>query len=215
MKLLTQNSKMKKTNKVMNVNVYNFGIAAYKSKDGDSICKNALHCVADCYARQGAYRFSNVKAAFENRYQITLGDRFEDLMCNEISKKRAITHVRIHDSGDFYSLDYLEKWITIMQEYPNIIFYAYTKEISLLKNNKEHLPSNFKYIFSYGGKQDYLIDKDKDRHAIVYNNIDDIPSNYVDASSNDLLALSSDNPRIGLSYHGNKKSTGFNKLEVA
>ena len=35
--------------------------------------------------------------------------------------------VRIHESGDFYSIEYVEKWDNIAKQLPQVKFYAYTK----------------------------------------------------------------------------------------
>ena len=228
MKLLTQNSKLKKTSKEGKtiidiykdilklaklsdlykpkpINVYNFGITAVKS------CPSALHCVADCYAQQGAYRWSGVKNAYDTRYELTKTKDFPRLLDDEIKSKRNISHVRIHDSGDFYSREYLNKWISIMHNNPDITFYAYTKEVKLFKEYKAIMPSNFIYIFSYGGKWDHLIDKSKDRHAMVYETLNDLPSEYINASDNDLQAITG-NINVGLVYHGQSKMKGFKRV---
>ena len=115
MNLLTQNSKLKKTSKELGKRVFNFGIPAYKTASGKLTCPMADECVKFCYAKKGAYIWSNVKPAFERRYEITKQDDFVDVMTAEIRKKKA-EYVRIHDSGDFYSRKYLHKWIEVMKQ---------------------------------------------------------------------------------------------------
>lgn len=207
MELLTRNSKMVKTDKVNNTRTFNFGISAYKASDNTIICKQALNCVSDCYARQGTYIFSNVKNAYDLRYQESKKASFVASMIHAIGKKRNVTHIRIHDSGDFYGKAYLNKWVKIMNACPDIIFYGYTKEVMMLKSTK--LPSNFIPIFSYGGKQDHLINPKKDRHSRVFDK--HMALNYVDASNDDHLAIGN-NKRVGLIYHGQKKIKGFLKV---
>ena len=65
MELLTQNSKIKKTSKHFNKRVFNFGIPAYKSNTGKVVCRMADKCIIFCYAKKGAYIWSNVSPAFE------------------------------------------------------------------------------------------------------------------------------------------------------
>ena len=112
MNLLTQNSKLKKTSKELGVRVFNFGIPAYKSASGKLTCPMADGCVKFCYAKKGAYIWSNVKPAFEKRYELSKTDEFVDKMYDEIVKKKP-DYVRVHDSGDYYSKKYLNKWIDI------------------------------------------------------------------------------------------------------
>ena len=66
MNLLTQNTKIKKTSKTLGVKLMNFGIPAYKSASGKLTCPMADECVKFCYAKKGAYIWSNVQPAFEN-----------------------------------------------------------------------------------------------------------------------------------------------------
>src|ERR1700678_3073892 len=105
MGLLTQNSKMRKSK---DKRTFNFGIPAYKDKVGAKTCPNAAACIVGCYANAGAYMFSNVKRAFEARLEATKQDNFGVLIQTELDKKR-VERLRIHDSGDFYSLGYTMK----------------------------------------------------------------------------------------------------------
>ena len=65
--------------------------------------------------------------------------------------------VRIHESGDFFSLAYLRAWIVVARLNPDLKFYCYSKSLDLFVN--EELPSNFYQTASYGGKFDHLIDE--------------------------------------------------------
>ncbi len=190
--LLTQNSKLKKTSLSNNARVYNFGIPA------QSTCLWAKSCIAYCYAKKGAYAWSNVKPAFERRLETTKTAEFIPMMIGEILSKKA-THIRIHDSGDFYSREYLHKWFKIMESLPHVQFYAYSKSLPLFTN--ERLPSNFTLIKSLGGKADDSIDLSKDRHARIFRSNTELElAGYINASDDDLKAISN-NPKIGLVIH--------------
>lgn len=209
-KLLTENTKMKKSQSD-SIRIYNFGIPAYMSASGVTTCPNARECVKPCYARQGNYvRFPNVANALENRLDLYLKDdaSFALQLISEIKSKRKITHIRVHDSGDFFSSDYLDLWLYVARKFPKVKFYAYTKMVGMIKEAKLEgkIPSNFTFIFSYGGSEDHLINPKTDRHSKVFINESD--SKYIDASNNDLLAIGRVK-RIGLVYHGsnNKAKT--------
>ena len=201
MNLITQNSKLKKTSKELGKRVFNFGIPAYKTASGKMTCPMADECVKFCYAKKGAYIWSNVKPAFERRYEITKQDDFVDVMTAEIRQKKA-EYVRIHDSGDFYSRKYLYKWIEIMKQNPEIRFYAYTNMVQLMK--EVELPDNFDVTFSDSGKQRHLIDKRMDKHTRIFKSKEDLDmEGYTDASKLDLYATKWFNKtnKVGLIYH--------------
>jgi len=202
MNLLTQNSKLKKTSKELGLRVFNFGIPAYKSASGKLTCPFADECIKFCYAKKGAYIWSNVQPVFEKRYQLTKTDKFIPAMIDEIVNKRP-DYIRVHDSGDYYSPTYLEKWLRIARTFPEIKFYSYTNCVNMLKN--VDLPNNYDIIFSDSGKQKHMIDQAIDRHTKIFNSYDELKSKgYIDASNIDLYAtkwFNKDNINIGLIAH--------------
>ena len=202
MNLITQNSKLKKTSKHFNKRVFNFGIPAYKSSTGFITCPLADDCIKFCYARNGAYTWSNVKPAFERRLNISQLSNFDLLMIEEIQKKKA-DFIRVHDSGDYYSKEYLLKWFKIAEALPKVKFYSYTNNINMIKKLKS-IPINYDFIFSDSGKQKHLIDKSKDRHTKIFNNIDELKNaGYKDSSNYDLYATRwfNDSNKVGLIIH--------------
>jgi len=201
MNLLTQNTKLKKTSKNLGLRVFNFGIPAYKSASGKLTCPMADTCVKFCYAKKGAYIWSNVQPAFEKRYQLSKTDGFVHAMNNEIRKKKP-DYIRVHDSGDYYSKAYLQKWIQVAIHNPDVKFYSYTNMVDLVLNTS--LPDNYDIIFSDSGKQKHLINEKKHRHTKIFDSVDDlVNSGYVNASKIDLYATKwfSKNKKIGLVFH--------------
>lgn len=211
---LTQNSKIAK---MTGVKTYNWGIPAYKAANGFITCPNAAACIKGCYANMGAYTFSNVAKVFNNRLKLALSNRFVETI-NEELKRRKVERLRIHDSGDFFNAEYLNKWISIMKSNPNTKFYAYTKMISMFNHYKLNklIPSNFVVIYSYGGKEDKLINQKTDRHSWVFQSLSELKlAGYADAHENDSIALGI-NPKIGLIYHGTKniENTDWSKVKA-
>tara|TARA_R100000664_G_scaffold14422_1_gene22672 strand:+ start:20 stop:625 length:606 start_codon:yes stop_codon:yes gene_type:complete len=197
--LTNNNKKLKKSSKLNNASIYEFNLPAYKSVTNKVICPFADTCTKYCYARKGSYTWKNTRLKYESNYQLSKKDSFINLIQDEINRKRKITHVRVHSSGDYYSPEYLNKWLKIANNNPNIIFYSYTKSIPLV--NKINKPSNFIFIYSEGSKVDFLINTKKDRHAKIFNNEKDLLNNgYINASNDDLLALTP-NKKVGLIFH--------------
>ena len=202
MHLITQNSKLKKTSKHFGVNVFNFGIPAFMSQSGFKVCINAKECVKFCYARKGAYSWSNVKPAFEKRLDATKKDNFAEIMIQEIKKKKA-EYIRVHDSGDYYSKKYLLKWFEIAEKMPSIKFYSYTNNINMIKDLK-FIPSNYDFIFSDSGKEKHLINQKTDRHTKIFKSLEDLKiAGYKDASNYDLYSTKwfNDTKKVGLIFH--------------
>jgi hypothetical protein len=201
MNLLTQNSKLKKTSKALGLRVFNFGIPAYKSASGKLTCPMADECVKFCYAKKGAYIWSNVKPAFEKRYELSKTDNFIDAMNAEILKKKP-DYVRVHDSGDYYSRAYLHKWIEVAIHNPDVRFYSYTNMVKMMLNVS--LPDNYDIIFSDSGKQKNLINERVHRHTKIFSSHSDlVHAGYTDASAVDLYATRWFNAtnKVGLIFH--------------
>ena len=199
MNLLTQNKKLKKTSIANNKRVLNFSLPAYKSETGKTVCPFAKDCIKYCYAQKGNYRYPSVQKGLNKRYELSKTDNFVPMMNATITLERP-THVRIHDSGDFYSIKYLNKWLEIAKQNKDVIFYAYTKSIKFFINGLK-LPKNLKIIFSEGSKLDNLIDTKKHRHAKIFKSAAElINAGYINASDNDLNAIT-DNKKVGLVYH--------------
>lgn len=201
--ILTQNRKLKKTSKLVQRSVLNFGIPAYKSETGKVTCPFADECIRYCYARKGSFRWPNAVNAYEKRFRIARSPDFESVMNAALLIKNP-HFVRVHDSGDYFSEKYMDRWFSIMRANPGIKFYSYTNSVLLMKMYDKGVPNNFDYILSTDGKQREHVDKSTDRHAVIFNTIEELESaGYVNASDNDLLATRwySSNKKVGLIKH--------------
>lgn len=76
-----------------------------------------------------------------------------------------IKKVRIHSSGDFFNMAYLDSWVAVAKIKPHLKFYFYSKSLNLFLNKK--LPSNMFLTASYGGLYDHLIKDNFKRYAVV------------------------------------------------
>lgn len=101
------------------------------------------HCAKDCYARKAEKCYPDCLSARTKNYDFSKTDMFVPFMVNvfhymaSLKAYREAKHIsiRIHESGDFYSVEYLEKWLDIAEQckdIPNIDFCAYTKSIPYL-----------------------------------------------------------------------------------
>jgi len=105
-------------------------------------------CESACYALKAEIQYKNVvPQARKHNLKLSQSDSFVSLMIEIVNKyKHKIKQVRIHESGDFYNQDYLDKWFMVAREFPSIKFHAYTKSFHLDFSGK---PSNFVLIASF------------------------------------------------------------------
>lgn len=188
--------------------VFDFAIPAYQARSGLKTCPLAGTCKNGCYAKQGPYTWTSTQDAFENRLATILDGSFGNKMEKEIRTKLKTADkrgqqlvIRIHSSGDMFSLAYLNQWIEVIRAFPTVQFYSYTKMVPLFKRYGK-LPSNFTVIFSEGGIADNKI-ADNDRHARVFESLEALEAaGYDNAMEDDTVAFTSQSGKIGLYYHG-------------
>ena len=81
-----------------------------------------------CYAAKAQVRFPKALAYRERMLERSKQDSFAQEVIDEIQQfKKPIEAVRVHESGEFYSQDYINKWFTISKQLPKQKFYAFTK----------------------------------------------------------------------------------------
>ena len=66
---------------------------------------------------------------------------------------------RIHESGDFWTENYMRAWANVARNNRDIKFYAYTKSLGMWVSLHQELPDNLYLTASWGGTLDYLIPK--------------------------------------------------------
>jgi len=189
-------------------NLIGFGIPADKEVivNGERVntCPGALACRAVCYAKQGGYLWPASIASRDRNMASTLLPNFAALAIQDLKRMRTINVVRLHDSGDFYNQEYLDKWAEVARALPEKIFYAYTKTLGIL--NLKSLPSNLRITQSLGGKHDDKVDLSLP-HSRIFSSIEAREAaGYIDGNVNDVPAIEGQ-IRIGLVYHGVKNLT--------
>jgi hypothetical protein len=171
-------------------------------------CPMAGACKSYCYATVGQQAFRTGVLRRARAFLATMQPDFVPMMVAEVSKavKKGARAVRIHDSGDFYSLVYLISWFQVAKSYPGVKFYAYTKMIPLVRDTDKAglVPSNFRLIQSLGGIADKQIDQSLPHSRIFSSREELIKAGYQDASESDAPAAFGSSPLIGLVIHGAK-----------
>ena len=108
-----------------------------------------------CFAGSAEAAFPSVRASRWHNFDALCAAKTTKGMSNLIlaSLPTWATAIRIHVSGDFYSLAYFEAWRSVAVARPDLLFYAYTKSAHLLPNRSD-LPQNLRITISDGTRAD-------------------------------------------------------------
>jgi hypothetical protein len=91
--------------------------------------KYIKHCSKYCYALKIGKLYPQYNVKMNYNYNESLKDSFIERINREL--RTASRYIRLHVSGDFYSQEYLDKWVNIAKSNKGNIFYTYTKNIDL------------------------------------------------------------------------------------
>lgn len=174
-------------------------------------CPNAGKCKEGCYAKKGRMACPTAQNAYYENYDMVVDGSLWKQLDAEITvleckaeREHKQLRIRVHDSGDFFSVEYANRWMDVMRNHPDVVFYAYTKMVNMFKYGSSiKMADNFHYVLSYGGLEDENI-QDYDRKAIVISEDMDVPLGYVDGSHDDYYASEPSYEKIALYYHGPK-----------
>ncbi|MEU1811068.1 GP88 family protein [Micromonospora aurantiaca (nom. illeg.)] len=200
-RLLTQNREMKA------IDAWNWSLPAWAGRLADggtyNTCPSAGICARVCYARNGTYLWPSVRAKHEANLMFVLDDLagWETAMIAELGRRALHGRwIRIHDSGDFFSDAYLASWLRSCRARPDVRFYCYTKEVDRFRRLVEpDPPTNPRWVYSYGGIQDHLLDPRIDRVADVFPDERAITeAGWSSQDASDLLAVLGP-PQVGIS----------------
>ena len=134
-------------------------------KNDKKVLNRGSETLFTCFAASEELRYPNVFNARRYNYQIIksyvlnndLIGLTELINWNIQINKKNITKVRIHESGDFDNLLYLQAWLNVAKLNKDLKFYCYSKSLNFFL--EVLLPNNFYMVASYGSRHDYLIDK--------------------------------------------------------
>jgi len=101
-------------------------------------------CKTICYARKAERKlYYRCLPQRTLNYILSLHQDFSDIVIQTLKRTKK-NKVRIHESGDFYSQKYLDKWFKVAKFFKDKTFVAYSK--SMLDFSKK--PDNFILFFS-------------------------------------------------------------------
>lgn len=134
-----------------------------------------IWCENHCYALKAQRQYKQTRAARSRNFDESKLDRFvEDVYRQILLFKHKVTAIRIHESGDFYSQEYLNKWVEIAVKLSSMSFYAYTKSYML---DFSSIPTNLTIIYSRDDSTQRGCRAIKNK-AVVINSIKEKPKGY-------------------------------------
>lgn len=162
--------------------VYSLDLPAGKTCPGAKDCKSCVmprdddptrfhlvdgpECEFRCFAASQEVLFPNVRKSREHNLGELKGKsvaKIRDRILADMPKNTGV--VRVHVSGDFFSLYYFRGLLAAAKARPDVLFYFYTKSLPFLVGVE--LPDNVLATVSRGGKFDHLIGELGIREAVV------------------------------------------------
>ena len=114
---------------------YSTSIPASACKMGMKLAKVAGSVCSDCYAMKGNYMFPSVVTGLISRLKALHDPRWVEGMTKLVGHYTDPDDpfFRIHDSGDFQSVEHILQWVAVARALPWVKFWAPTREKSMVK----------------------------------------------------------------------------------
>ena len=124
-------------------------------------CRNNAPCREGCYALKGKQAIPNVAGAYARNLRIYNENPAEFWRQVKAYILLFDIHVlRLFDAGDIPDGHFLEGLRDIAEQFPNVIFYGYTKQFEIINDDitrNGKLPANIRFWLSAWDK-DFIID---------------------------------------------------------
>lgn len=129
--------------------------------------------------------YAKRKRNFDTMRSFDTATQMSDHLKSELPANAGI--IRIHDAGEFFNEKYMLAWCQVARDYPDRLFYAYTKALQWLVKFQQNglIPSNLLITASRGGRLDHLIDQHKLKEARVVYSADQASKMSLDIDDDD------------------------------
>lgn len=170
------NSKLKALARVKSVKTAAFDLPAGYSCPMASVCQSHSDKVTGkivmghdakflCYAAKTEAVYSTSRRAHWANFDIVKNALLDHVngieslaqMISDDIRTLKLGIVRIHSSGDLYSVNYARVWIRVAQMNPDVSFFGYTKVMASYNAIESAGLSNLHFAFSVGSRNDNLI----------------------------------------------------------
>jgi hypothetical protein len=174
-----------------------------------------------CFSATSETIYVSVRKARWNNFELIKASKSvgEIVELFQSSIPNNTSYIRWHVSGDWFNETYFKAGLQFARNNPNIIIYGYTKRIDLLVKYKKQIPSNFRFVSSYGGKYDSLIKKNKLVSAKVVYSVNEAANLGLEIDHDDSKAIECKKSFAlllhGVQGKGTKSAVALNELKKA
>lgn len=233
---VNSSSKIAKTDKVLDIDTYVMYLAP-SNLSGHNVCAMATaECIKGCLNTSGrakmnkSYevimnaRINKTKFFYDNR------DKFNSMLFNEVknaynrtTKKGKEFAVRLNGTSDLNPILFKSEGQNILEAFPNIQFYDYTKILNRIELGKKH--SNYDLTFSFSGYNwaDCLVAlKSNVRVAVIFDTkkSDALPATFngvpvIDGDVYDYRPLDGKNVIVGLRWKSIKDKKANAEIQAS
>ena len=158
-----------------------------------------------CYAASGESLYPRVRKLLWNNFNLLKNKSIAnmvELIQSSLPTNRIHSIIRIHTHGDFFNQDYFDAWLKVIENNPQMHFYAYTKALPFWIKRLNNIPANMVLNASRGGTHDYLIDKYNLKSAEVVFSVKEAKKKGMKIDHDDSLAMSLVAQNFALLIHG-------------
>lgn len=149
-------------------------------------------CISKCYALKMQKQYANVNKKYIKNLEFSKSKWFVPYLIENIPPNSIM---RIHVSGDFYSVGYIKRWYKIIKARQDVKFYTYTRSWRIPKLNREldKLVKEKNFILNYSCDDE--TGKPPPRQRYTFLSINDTAPRWL--RKNDLVFRSNHNGQPG------------------
>lgn len=224
---------LKKVNRYRDMEKGEEGEEGETDEKGSVVWQRGKNTEIDCFAanqelqydavREGRWRnFDLLKSAEKNGGSNGMYELIKKSIIHAFDEFGKKPEVRIHESGDFYNQNYLDAWVKVAKDFPDVVFYAYSKSYPYFKKYMKgdgetvDVGNNFIVTFSYGGRHDADVEKSNLKTAEIFRTPEDILEKGMKIDLDDDLAKVSGDRSVSfaLLLHGTQKAGIDSQMKV-
>jgi len=128
------------------------------SQTGKRSLQDGPHTQFRCFSASQEIAYTNTYNARKHNFELLRSLSTEQMISAIISSMpKNLGVLRFHVAGDFFSPAYFRACCAVARQFPDRLFYTYTKSIKYWITYQHEVPKNFVLTASYGGRDDSLI----------------------------------------------------------